>query len=293
MKKISQFEKIIQERIKLGKPKIGFGLQEPNREVLKSLVKSKKYADIVLVGPNAIKNVKGFQKVISQAPEKDLAKMLFNQEFDGIVRGTIDDFKTFEAYQMLIGQEKAKQMIELGLMEDFYGRQFFISQASNPLGWSKEEKIKDCEGTIKFMKLELGLKPKIGFITGVRHETYERKKGTKKGVQKILNQTYEDADFIVDYFTKHKIEAKNYAIEIETALKEGCNIIVPPNGMVGNQIFRTLVLVGGGKFLACSRANFPHPYEDNSRSETDFEPHIRWLVAWINGRKYKKSKMRI
>ena len=66
MKKTTQFEKIIRERIKLGKPKIGFGLKEPNKEVLKSLVKSKKYAEIILVGPKAINSVKGFQKIISE-----------------------------------------------------------------------------------------------------------------------------------------------------------------------------------------------------------------------------------
>ena len=293
MKKITQFEKIIRERIKLGKPKIGFGLKEPNKEVLKSLVKSKKYAEIILVGPKAINSVKGFQKIISEEPEKELAKVLFNEEVEGIIRGTIDDFKTFEAYSALIGKEKAKEMIELALMKDFYGRQFFVSQGSNPFGWTKEEKIKDCEGIIRFMKAELDIKPKIGLITGVRHETYARKKEIKEGVQGILNQTYEDADFIVDYFAKKGINAKNYAIEIETALKEECNIIVPPNGMVGNQIFRTLAFLGGGSLLTGSRANLPHPYEDNSRGETDFETHIRWLVAWINGRKFRKQKMKL
>jgi predicted methyltransferase MtxX (methanogen marker protein 4) len=292
MKKTSPFEKIIKERIKLGKPKIGFGLKKPSKEVLKSLIKSKKYAQIVLVGPSTIKNIRGFKKIISEEPEKELAKILFNKEVEGIVRGTIDDFKTFEAYRALIGKDKTNEMIELALLEDFYGRQFFLSQGSNPLGWTREEKIKDCEGIIKFMKTELKIKPKIGCITGVRHETYQRKKKIREGVEGILNQTYEDANFVVDYFRKRGIEAKNYAIEIETALKDGCNIIVPPNGMVGNQIFRTLVLIGGGKLLSCSRVNLPDPYEDNSRSETDFEPHIKWLVAWINGRKFKKQRVR-
>ena len=41
------------------------------------------------------------------------------------------------------------------------------------------------------MKAELVMKPKIGLITGVRHETYARKKDIKEGVQGILNQTYE------------------------------------------------------------------------------------------------------
>ena len=42
--------------------------------------------------------------------------MLFNQEIDGIVRGTIDDFKTFEAYESLIGKTKARKMIISGVL---------------------------------------------------------------------------------------------------------------------------------------------------------------------------------
>ena len=138
------------------------------------------------------------------------------------------------------------------------------------------------------MKKELGVKPKIGIITGVRHGTYDRRKETREGVIGYLNKNYEDAQEIVDYFKQKGIQIKNYAIELNSAVEDGCNIIVPPNGMVGNQIFRALCLIGGGKILTCSRANIPHPYEDNSRCEKDFEPHIKWLVAWINGRKFKK-----
>ncbi len=290
MKKNSQFEKIINEKIKLGKPKIGFGLKEENNDIIKGLINSKKYAEITLVGPSLIKNIKGFDKIISNNPEKELANMLFNNKLEGIVRGTIDDLKTFEAYQDLIGIKKARKMFGLSLIEDFYKRQFFLSQASNPFGWSKKEKIKDCEGIIGFMKDTLNIEPKIGLITGIRDKTYKRKKNSKDKVQKILNKTFEDAEFITVHFRKQKIKVKNYNIEIETALKEGCNIIVPPNGMVGNQIFRSLVLIGGGKLLTGSRVNLPHLYEDNSRSETNFESHIKWLVFWINSLKYKNTE---
>lgn len=293
MSKETQFEKVIRERIKLGKPKIAFGLKEPSKEILKSLEKSKKYASIILVGPRNISKVKGFEKILSQNPEQKLAELLFNQEVDGIVRGTIDDFKTFEAYQDLVGKKKTKNMIELALIEDAYGRQFFVSEGSNPLGWTKEEKIDRCNGIIEFMKKELNLKPKIGVIAGTRHDTYKRKKATKKGIVGILNQTYKDAEGVVRHFKKKGIWAKNYAIELQTAVQDECNIIIPPNGMVGNQTFRALCLIGGGQLLTASRANLPHPYEDNSRNETDFEPHIRWLVAWINGRKFKKQKAKL
>ena len=288
MKKETQFEKIIRERIKLGKPRVAFGLKEPNKKILESLKKSQKYAFITLVGSKNISKIKGFKKILSDNPEQKLAETLFNQEIDGIIRGTIDDFKTFKAYESLIGKAKAKKMRILGLMEDFYGRQFFVSEGSNPRGWTKQEKIKACESIIKFMKEELRIKPKIGFITGVRHETYKREKNVKEWPQSYLNQTYKDANYCVKYFLKKKIQAKNYAIETETALKDNCNIIVPPNGLVANQIFRTLVLIGGGKLLTASRINLPHPYEDNSRNEIDFEPHVKWLVVWINSWKLRK-----
>ena len=55
-------EPFIKNWLKKGKPKIGFGLMAPDKEVLSSLLKSKKYAQIVLVGPKEIKNVKGFEK---------------------------------------------------------------------------------------------------------------------------------------------------------------------------------------------------------------------------------------
>ncbi len=293
MQKENFFQKVIAKKLKLGKPRIGFGLAGPDKEILTSLRKSKKYADIVLVGPKAIAKVVGFGKVISGNPEQKLAEMLASGEVEGIIRGTIDDFKTFEAYQGLVGKNKTKDMIELALLEDAYGRQFFISEGSNPLGWTKKEKIERCKGIIKFIKEELGVKPKIGVITGVRHETYKRIKSIKTGVVGILNKTYEDAEDVVKYFKNKGIQVKNYAIEFNAAVEDNCNIIVPPNGMVGNQVSRALCLVGRGKILACSRTNLPHLYEDNSRNEKDFEPHVKWLVAWINGRKFKKQKAKI
>ena len=275
---------IINGNLKKGKAKIGVGLAKKDDEIIKSLNKAKKYADIVIVGPKELGKVKGFECVLVENPEEKLAEMLYQEEVDGIVRGTIDDFKTLEAYQKLIGEEKAKEMKELSMLEDAYGRQFFISEASNPGGWTKEEKIQNIEGIIKFMK-KLGMKPKIGTIAGTRHDTYKRRKAIREGVIGILNKTYEEAEEVAEYFRKKGYEAKNYAIELNGAVEDGCNILVPQNGMVGNQWFRALCLIGGGKILIASRSNLPHVYEDNSRNEKDFEYHVKWAVAWANSRK--------
>ncbi len=284
MPRIKIFESFINKYLYRGKPAVAFGLAKPNKQILNSLKKVKKYASIILVGPKAISGVKGFKKVVSPEPEKTIAAMLYNNEVEGVVRGTIDDFTSREAYAALLKDKRIDKFVELGLVEDVYGRQFYISDGSNPSGWSRAEKVRSVSMIVNFMK-SLGIKPKVGCITGVRHQTFARRKNSKDTVQKLLNETYRDAEYLVKYFSKNSISIKNYAIEIETALNEGCNLVVPPNGMVGNQIFRTLVFLGGGKLLTASCINLPQPWEDNSRSETDFENHVKWLVAWINSKK--------
>lgn len=291
MKSTSLFDKFVKENISKTKPKIGFGLEEPDKEILKSLLKSKKYAEIVLVGPEAIKSVKGFEKIISAEPEKKIAEMLAKGEVEGIIRGTIDDFKTFEAYEAIVGKDKTKNMAEFGLLEDAQGRQFFISEGSNPKGWTRQEKMEGVEKAVNFLIKELGIKPKIGFLTGVRHDTYQRRKGSQEWPIKYLNETYEDAEYGVKYYAEKGIEAKNYTIEVNAAVEDGCNIVTPPNGMAGNQIFRSLCLIGGGRILSVFRGNLPHVYEDGSRNEKNFEMHVKWVVAWINRRKRKVSSV--
>lgn len=282
MSELSIFDQKIEELTKLGKPKIAFGLKEPNGEILESLKRGQKYANIVLVGPEAIEDVQGFELVIDNNPEGKLASILANDEVEGIIRGTIDDFKTFEAYQKLTGE---KYIIGPGLMQDPFGRQFFLSPASNPEGWEKEERLKIAQGIAGFVR-EWGIEPKIAVFTGERHETYPRKKHIREGVVGILNKTYEDAEWIVSQLKEKGYEAKNWAIDLNPATEAGYNILIPVNGMVGNQIFRVLLFCGG-KILACPRLGLSRCYEDNSRTEKDYEYHVKFLVASINKKRRK------
>jgi len=279
--KVNQvFNKKVNKLVGLGKPKIAFGLKKSDKEILRSLRKSKKYADIILIGPKGIETVKGFDKIISEKPEEKIASMLANNEVEGIVRGTVDDFTTMETYEKITGE---KFTYCPGLMEDPLGRQFFITAASNVEAWDKVERMEATKNIALFVK-EWGIKPKIAVFTGRRHETYPRKKDIRDGVDGILNKTYEDAEWIVAELKKAGFDAKNWAIDLNPAVEAGYNILCPVNGLVGNQMFRVLLFCGG-KVLACTRLGYSRSYEDNSRTEKDFEFHIKWLVAMINKKK--------
>lgn len=279
-KEFQEFNNKVEELVKLGRPRIAFGLKEPNKEILDSLEKGIEYADIILVGPEAIKDVEGFEKVIDEKPEEKLASMLANGEVEGIIRGTVDDFTTYEAYQKLTGE---KVTFDSGLLEDPKGRQFFLTAASNVEGWTKEERLDMALRTAEYAK-EWGVEPKIAVFTGRRHETYPRKKDIREGVDGILNKTYEDAEWIVLELKKRGFNADNWAIDLNPAVEDGCNILVPVNGMVGNQMFRVLLFCGG-KILSATRLGLSRVYEDNSRTEKDFLFHVKWTVALINRKK--------
>ncbi len=278
----SKFEQIVEEQLKLGRPKIAFGMLEPNPVIEESLKRGEKYADLVLVSSQEIP---GFKTVIAERPEHKIVDMLLSGEVDGIVRGTIDDFTTFYYYCEKTGFDRHK-VINPGLIETPEimtpgGKkkyQFFLSLASNPEGWELEEKIYLTEGIAEFMK-NLGWEPKIGFFTSVRPGSV--------GKNPKMDQTWHDAEECVKYFKEKGYDAVNYNIESNTAIEDGANLITPVNGMVGNQMFR-MVLVCGGKILICPRMNLPHVYEDCSRTEKDFLWHIKYAAAWANMKKAGK-----
>ncbi|KKU13579.1 MAG: hypothetical protein UX17_C0013G0006 [Parcubacteria group bacterium GW2011_GWC2_45_7] len=271
------FSKKVEKLAKKGKVHIAFGLISPDKEILASLRSVKKYADITLVGPSAIKSVKGFKKVIAANPEERIASMLAHDEVQGVVRGTVDDFQTYAAYTRMTGE---KETINPALVETPQGKMFFLSPCSNPEAWGKEDRLFIAENIAKFMK-SWEMDPLVALYTGVRHETYKRRKKQVEGVTGILNKTYADAEWIVGKLAKKGYHAKNFSIELDTAVGEGYNIHIPVNGMVGNQIFR-VILFCGGKILAAPRLGLSRCYEDNSRTEKDFAFHVKWLTAWIN-----------
>ena len=274
----TRFDTAVEKFASMRKPTIAFGMQEPDREILESLERSKKYADIILVGPEAIQNISGFTVVVDSAPEEKIAHMLVSGEISGFVRGTIDDFKTNEAYLKLSGASGEEDLPSI--LQDPTGRIFMLSPLSNPQGWSKEERLHIAKGLAAFAAT-WGIPVKIAVYTGVRHETFKRKGDITEGVAGILNQTYRDAEWIVEELMKDGVDAKNWSIDFDLAARDGYTIHVPVNGMVGNQMFRVLLLCGG-KILIGTRSMSPHIREDNSRNEKDFDFHVKWLAALIN-----------
>jgi predicted methyltransferase MtxX (methanogen marker protein 4) len=281
MPPLKMFEAKVREYLKQGRvSKIGFGLLERNNEILSSLRRCKSFADITLVGPpGAVKGL-GFDYVEDDEPEVRLATMLTTQQIDGLVRGTLDDKKTIAAYTSLTNE---RDTVCPALLEIPSGRQFFLGPVSNSDGWTKEERLAETKATAAFVS-EWDIVPRIAVYTAIRTDTYKSTRGGPAHIQAVLDQTYDDAEWIVTELRRSGYNARNMTIDFDEAVKADYNLHVPINGMMGNQIYRALVACGG-RVLTATRIGLKRPYEDNSRAERDFTPHVRWLAALINRRR--------
>lgn len=265
---------------RLGKPRIGFGLHRFDERILASLRNSLKWANITIVGPLELPRIEGIETIQDANPEWKIASLLAMDEFEGIVRGTLDFVRTFEAYERLTDE---KPNLIPALLEDQNENQFFILPSENAAGWTKEERLGVAIQLGEFIKT-WDLVPSIAVYSGIRQSTYDLRKSDRIGVTGFLNTTHEDAEWLVNELTKLKFTAKNWSVDLDIAIDDGWLIHLLVNGMVGNQAFRAFT-AGGGKILAAPCLGITRFIEDNTRNETDFSFHIQWLAAQINRHK--------
>jgi predicted methyltransferase MtxX (methanogen marker protein 4) len=65
--------------------------------------------------------------------------------------------------------------------------------------------------------------------------------------------------------------ARHYEIMIEDAIADHCRLIIAPDGISGNLIYRTLVHLGNGKSHGAWYYNLSAPIVDTSRAGPLFE----------------------
>ena len=105
----------------------------------------------------------------------------------------------------------------------------------------------------------LGLEPKIALISGGRKQD--------KGRSAKIDQTIDECEQLTSEL-KDQYNIKHYYILIEEAIKDQANIIVAPDGIIGNIIFRSLVLVSEVRSYGALTLKQPNLFIDTSRSQT-------------------------
>jgi putative methanogen marker protein 4 len=279
---------ILEKFIIIGKNKegkIGIGLAnslDQNKRIfsaVKSFLKANKI-DIFLFGNqeviDQISNKEIYldyknqiQLIASTTPELEIISYLKTDKIDVAIRGSLDSNLFIKHIKEQFGNLVINR---LALLESANQIQFFFG----PVGIDECNTIKN-----KIIFIEAGLKifdslkiiPKVSILSGGRMSDIGR--------DSIVDESIKNAIEVVQYFKEKypKIEITHDEILIENAIRNKCNLILAPNGISGNLIYRTLVHLGEGKAYGAIYMNIIKTLIDTSRVGSSSEIAGALLLA--------------
>lgn len=182
---------------------------------------------------------------------EELLKYIEDPIIDGVIRGSL------ESNIIMDLKKKHPHIFRASILEKD-GHIFLLT----PVGIDECDTIRAkrviIEESSKMIE-NLGLEPKIALISGGRKQD--------KGRSAKIDQTIDECEQLTSEL-KDQYNIKHYYILIEEAIKDQANIIVAPDGIIGNIIFRSLVLVSEVRSYGALTLKQPNLFIDTSRSQT-------------------------
>lgn len=260
----------IKARVLHGRRRIAVGLLAEKPPPV-DMAQAAAFCDIVVVG----RYLSGFECVATDAPIDTLFKLLGDGTVDGIVRGQLDHTQ----FAMHVLELRNLQWSDIHTVSSLTtsDREFWMCPVSTAECWTKHDKLAIVRQMLRLYE-GLALEPRVALISGIRKSDL--------GPQWYFDGLYYDCEEIaaaLEGALTGRGWIRHFGIETEQAISDGANILVLPNGMVGNQSYRFLVYSG---FVEC-RANLilgcGLNVVTNSRSEPRLASYFEWATAVANG----------
>jgi putative methanogen marker protein 4 len=169
--------------------------------------------------------------------EAEIFNFVESKQIESVIRGSLSS-------SMFINEVKTRyntpNLNRLALLETVSGFQFFFA----PVGIDECSNLKEkqifIENAIKFLT-SIGIDPKVSILSGGREGD--------KGRDKVVDASLEESHKLIEHFNQNYPYIKVYHDEIliENAITRKSNLIIAPDGISGNLVYRTLVHLGGGK----------------------------------------------
>lgn len=194
--------------------------------------------------------------------DDELVSSILDEKIDAVVRGSLPASGVIK--------EVKKHFPEISRATFVHGEEheFLLTPVGIDEGATVEEKLKIAIYCGEFLK-KISKEPKIAVLADGRKGDYGRSDKISKSIDESETLTQlikENTDF----------EVKNYYILIEQALKDDCNVIIAPDGIIGNIIFRTLILVNSWPSCGAVTFGIDGIYIDTSRDQS-VEGYLRSL----------------
>lgn len=210
--------------------------------------------------------------------EKDLLNSFDNDEVNGIIRGSLKSSKVLKSIK-----EKYNHPISRATYIHNNNYDCLIIPVGIDEGKSLYERFISTIQGCEFLE-KLNIKPKIAILADGRKDDY----GRTREINESLKESEDLEQLLKEELKEKDYSIKNYYILIEEAIKDNCNIIIAPNGIFGNILFRTLVLVNKWPSYGAITLGINKIYIDTSRSQTT-EAYFRSIKLGYKLAKLKKE----
>ncbi len=191
-----------------------------------------------------------------------LVNDLMSGRIDAAVRG---DMSSSKLLPMLKSATGVKNLERLVLLEPKRGKLVFMAPVGIDEGWTVKQKYDIVERSIKLMG-RLGAGQRVAIMSGGRNEDIGR--------CAAVDKTIHDANELVGLLKRQGYDAYNCQILIEDAIEEA-DLIIAPDGISGNIIFRVIHFIGEAKALGAPVINIDEVFVDTSREKTDYTDSIQ------------------
>lgn len=195
--------------------------------------------------------------------DADLIKAVLDNNIDAVVRGSLPASNIMQELKQRYPNMSRATYVN---GDDF---EFLLSPVGIDEGRTVEERYEIAINCIDFLK-KVGKKPKIAILAEGREDDFGRGSEVSnsiidsKKLTKLLKENTSE-------------EVTNYFILIEKAINNKSNVIIAPNGRVGNIIFRTLVLLSSWPSYGAVTFGMDRVYIDTSRDQS-IDGYVRSLT---------------
>ena len=192
-------------------------------------------------------------EVLLTESEDELLDMLFKKKVDAAVRGSLTSSVIMAKIKRIYKEVYRASLLEID------DHKFLLA----PVGIDEGDTLKQKKDIIFYgaqLLYEMGVEPKIAILSGGRSEDIGRS-------QKIDDSIWEAEE--LTRITRNKYTVKHYFIMIEDAVAQGSNMILAPDGICGNLIFRSLVFLGSIKSHGAINLGIKEILIDTSRTQTE------------------------
>jgi len=236
--------------------RVGIGILEDPEKVIDSAVAVCRTVEVFCYCRPGIVNQAPAEKTVhiveSAHPEQGMIDDLMKGAIDAAVRGTLPANATLKALKTAEGVDHLER---IALLETANGKKFLLTPVGVDEGWTVPEKLELIRKG-KIIAKKFGLPEKTGILSGGRLGDIGR--------HKQVDASMAEAELVAKLSGSVHCE-----ILIEDAI-QSCGLIIAPDGISGNLIFRTLTFLGNGYGHGAPVVNISKIFVDSSRASPNY-----------------------